>query len=1170
MHSRKLLTVMFADVVGFTSLAERIDPEALQQLMSRFVAAMRRIIVSHGGTIEKLLGDAIMVLFGVPVIHEDDAARAARCAFEMRAALETLNDEIEARWGERLRIHIGINTGEVMVGPGDDGQTVTYGDAVNVAKRLQEAASGEILVGAITARLLAGAGELVPVVPMRLKGKAAPVEAWSLQQIEPDAQRAPGPTRSLVGRREELAALRATFDRVLATRTPATVTITGVAGIGKSRLVRELLDDVGDDAAVVAGRCLPYGEGITYWPIAEIVRRLAGRPELRAIAEIAGGGPEAQTIAQHVARVVGMAPGTVAPEEAHWAVRRLLEIRAAAQPLIVVMDDIHWAEPTLLELLDHVATVAGDVPLLLLCLARPELVARGGVPGAAADGRSTNLALGPLPDDVAAELLGELTAGAVAAADAARVLATAEGNPFFLEQIVAMRAGGAGGTPPSIHALLAARIDALPRTERAIVDRAAVEGRGFHRSAVAELLPAEDRPELDAALEALARRQLIRPGPGELPGEAGYRFVHILVRDVVYELLPKALRADLHERYAAWLDERAGPRFGELVGYHLEQAHRWHAELRPRAVAERRPLADQAADRLAAAAQAALQRGDLPGGVHLLERTAQLLPPEAPARAPVLPELALALVQLGDLPAADRLLGEAIRIARRRGDELAEAHARTAQFFALVQLEPDAAPGAISSRFDALHRTFTAASDDLGLARLHRAQAFVHWLLGRTAQADAAWKRAVRHSRIAGDEQGVADGLVWQASAASLGPRPVPAAITDCRAILEQLRSDRRSQALSLRPLASLHAMAGELDVARDLLARSHAIHEELGVSLHAVLAQDEAYVALIAGDAAAAEAALRPCVAHLAEMGEKALLATMAGMLGRALLELERDDEAWQLTDTVDEAAAPDDLSAQTYRRILRAELLARRGEAGAADRLSTEAATIIAATDWLDERAEIQMARGRILGAAGRDDEARPKGQRRARAARPRGGRQRPHVGRPPRPTPHPHAVARVAGAPFAAPLTRGRSTEGRPAAAPVSRRRPPEVPPRRHRRAAGPSRDRPAGSPRRAAPPSRGAARRRGRRRGRGGPRRSARSCPTRAARPPSRRRTRSARRRARSGRPGRTRWRRARGPRGRGRGRPSDPRPCRRATASAPWRGRPRSRRSARSRAPRRRR
>jgi class 3 adenylate cyclase/tetratricopeptide (TPR) repeat protein len=972
-HARKVLTVMFADIVKFTSMSERIDVETLGQVMGRFAGEMRQIVVRHGGTVEKLIGDAMMVAFGVPVIHEDDAIRASRCALEMRTALEALNDEIEGRWGERLRLHIGINTGEVMVGPGDDGQTVIYGDPVNVAKRLQEAATGEILVGALTARLLEGAGELAPVVPMRLKGKTLPVEAWVLRRIEEDVVRPPGPAAALVGRRDELATLRATFDRVARSATPAAVTVTGVAGIGKSRLLAQLLEDVGDDAAVVAGRCLPYGEGITYWPLAEIVRRLAGRPEVSAIAEIAGGDHEARMIAHHVARLIGMTPGTVAIEEAQWAVRRLLETRASQRPLIVVFDDIHWAEPMLLDLLEHVTTFARDAPLMVICLARPELLERRPGFGRDAGDRSTVVALGPLPDADAADLLTELTTGSgVAPADAARVLAAAEGNPFFLEQLVAMRASGETGTPPSIQALLAARIDALPPIERAVVDRAAVEGRGFHRSAIAELLPTTDRAGLDSALDGLTNRQLIRPGPGELPGEAGYRFVHILVRDVVYELLPKAARADLHERYAEWLEERSGPRYGELVGYHLEQAHRWHAELRPGAVAERRPLADHAAERLAAAADAALQRGDLPGGVNLLRRTADLLPADAPALAPVLPELALALVQLGELPEADQLLSDAIRVARERGDELAEAHARTAQFFALVQLEPDAAPGAISTRFDGLHRTFTTASDDVGLARLYRAQAFVHWLRGRTAEADAAWKRGVRHARMAGDEAGVADGLVWEASAACLGPRRVPEAIDDCRAILDQLRSDRRCQALSMRPLASLHAMAGQFDIAHDLLAKSRAIHDELGVSLHAVLAQDEAFVALIEGSPAGAQAALEPCVAALTEMGEKALLGTMAAMLGRTLVIQHREDEAWRVIDTVDEVATPDDLSVEMWRRAVRAELLARRGDVDAADRLSSEAAAIGAATDWLDDHGEVLMARGRILRECNRPEEA------------------------------------------------------------------------------------------------------------------------------------------------------------------------------------------------------
>ncbi len=519
-RGRKVVTVMFADVSGFTALAERHDPESLQQVMSRYFDEMRRVVELHGGTVDKVIGDAMLVLFGVPVLHEDDAVRAARCSLEMRAALDTLNDEIDARWGERLRIHTGINTGEVVVGPGDDGQPVTWGDAVNVARRLQEsAARGDILVGPVTARLLHGIARLSPVTPMLLTGKAAPVEAWRLQSIDGDDRRPAGPARELVGRRDELGALRAAFEGVVANRVPAAVTVTGVAGIGKSRLVRALLDDIGDRAGVVAGRCLPYGEGITYWPLAEIVRRLAGRPEVSAIAEAAGGGIEARTIAHRIARVVGMVPGAVAVEEANWAVRRLLEVRAAERPLVVVVDDIHWAEPTMLDLLEHVTTVARDVPLLLVFLARPEFLERR---PDWAGGRSTVVALGPLPDGDAALLFAELTAGTgIGAADAERVLATAEGNPFFLEQIVALREGGGAGTPPSIQALLAARIDALPPSERAVVDRAAVEGRGFHRSALAELLPAATRGTARHRARGPHAAAAHPPGRGRAAGRGG-------------------------------------------------------------------------------------------------------------------------------------------------------------------------------------------------------------------------------------------------------------------------------------------------------------------------------------------------------------------------------------------------------------------------------------------------------------------------------------------------------------------------------------------------------------------------------------------------------------------------------------------------------------------------
>ncbi|MEA2322509.1 MAG: hypothetical protein QOD81_2359 [Solirubrobacteraceae bacterium] len=976
-QARKTVTILFADVSGFTALGEQLDPESLQHVMSRYFTAMTKVVERHGGTVEKFIGDAVMALFGVPAVHEDDAERATRAALEMCRALETLNDEeLIARWDVRLRTHTGINTGEVVVGVSPDGEPLTYGDAVNVAQRLESAAApGEILVGAATARLVHAVAHLAPLEPLELKGKSEPVEAWRLEgMVSPDSIPA-GPSRELVGRDAELARLRAVVAGVASARRPAMVTVTGPAGIGKSRLARELVTGVSDRAAVVVGRCAPYGEGVTYQPVAQIVRQLAGRPDQSAIASVAGSGAERRRIAERVARLAGFAPGAVAVEEAHWAFRRLLEIRAAERPLIVVVDDVHWAEPPLLDLLQHAVTFAADVPLLFVCLARQDLLDRRPTWGDAG-GRATIVPLRPLEAPDAEALLAQLTtAGDLPADERDRLLATAEGNPFFLEQMVAHRSGPGGVAsrmPGTVQALLAARIDALAPAERAVIDRASIEGRSFHRSAVADLLPEAERAGVDDALDALTAHQLVRPGLGELPGEAGYRFAHVLVRDVAYELLPKATRAELHERYASWLDRHAAATHGELVGYHLEQAHRWHAELLPGAEDERLAVGARAARRLAPAGRAALQRGDLRAGVSLLERSAALLPADDPSRAALLPELGLALVQLGRLPQAEDVLIGASRDAAGRGDGLAEAHARTAELFALVQMDPTAATEEVADRFTALRRTFAEARDDLGLARLWRARALVHWLEGRTARAEEAWVRGVRHARRAGDDQGRADALCWLASAAGAGPMPVAEGIRRCEAIIEQLSADRHSQALSTRPLATLHAMAGRIDTARGLLVRAHAIEAELGVGMNAAGGQDDALVELLGADPAAAETALRRGYADLQEMGERALLATTAAMLGQALLAQGRDDEADAFVRVAEEAAAPDDLSAQIVARSVRAQLLAGRDLHDDADRLTADAVRLAARTDWLTDHADALMVRGDVLRRAGRMDEA------------------------------------------------------------------------------------------------------------------------------------------------------------------------------------------------------
>src|SRR3954452_11782058 len=978
-RARKLVTVLFSDVSGFTTLAERLDAESLQEVMGRYFSAMRRVLHRHGGTVEKFIGDAVMALFGVPVVHEDDALRAARAALEMRSALATLNEELQARWDVRLSARTGVNTGEVVAGPVGDGEPVTYGDAVNVAQRIQVAAAAdEILVGGTTARLLGDAATLAAVAPLRVKGRSEPVEAWRLQELRAGARGTPASAartgaasaraRPLVGRRSELQALREAFDTVVTLRRPRLVTLLGPPGIGKSRLADALLEEAAPPARAAVGRCLSYGEGITYFPLGEIVRALARRADEAAIAELAGGGDEGRRIASRVARLVGLSPGGVGAEEAHFALRRLLEIEARRRPLIVVLDDIHWAEASLLDLLEHVANFAGDCALLVVCLARPELLERRSRWEDLAD-EHTLLRLGPLSDDESLDLV-QRRAGGLVRGRARELVLTAEGNPFFLEQLVAMRADAAapsGAPPPTIQALLTARIDALPAPERAVIDRAAVEGRTFHYAAVAGLLPADQRAGLDLRLASLQRRELIGPVAADLPGQVGYRFAHVLVRDVAYGLLAKATRAELHERYAHWLDDEAGGGADEVVGYQLQQAYRCHADLRPGAGAERRPLAVAGAARLEAAGRAALERGDVPAGVNLLERAAALLPADEPALRAVLPELGMALVQCGRLSQAEDALTDAAARAAAAADPLAEAHALTARFFAVCQLDSALAGRELDARFEHLQRTFTAAGDERGLARLWRARAFVHWLAGRSAHAEAAWMRGVRHARRAGDQHGANDTLTWLASAACAVPTPVLAPIGRCENIVEQLRADLRSQALAMRPLATLEAMAGRFDRARELVERVATTLADLGAGPTAASCQDEALVALLAGEPAQAETLLRGAYAQLEEMGERALLATIAALLARSVSLQGALDEAWRLAGLAEALAGADDMSAEILSRSVRDQVLADRGDAGQAEQLTAHAVALAARTDWLNDHADALVARADVLRSTG-----------------------------------------------------------------------------------------------------------------------------------------------------------------------------------------------------------
>ena len=974
---RKTVTALFCDIDESVALGERVDPEALRIILARYFEEMSAVLERHGGTVEKYIGDAIVAIFGVPKAHEDDALRAVRAAVAMRVRLAQLNAELAREREVTLELQIGIDTGEVVVG-GDGAGTLATGEAMNVAARLQQAAGpGEILIGKSTYALVRDAVEAGPLEIFAVKGKRVEVGRRRVHDVAPEAlgvaRRLDAP---LIGRREELRVLLESFDRIEEKRQVELVTVLGVAGIGKSRLAQELVDSVSDRAVSFSGRCLAYGEGITLWPLTQIV------PNALRLAEGVGAlndDPDASLIRGRLAELSTPA-AAVGDEETFWAVRKLFEAIARTSPLVVMFEDIHWAEPKFIDLIEYLAGWTRDVALMLLCVARPDLVEKHPSWTAGRDG-STLVVLEPLSNADAEALIADLAQDlGLGKEERQRIAEAAEGNPLFLEQMVAMTADDPGkaafDVPPTIQALLAERLDRLSGGARQVLERAAVIGKQFVPHAVIDLSPESQRADVTRVLMDLVRRDFIQPDISPSAEEDGFRFRHGLIRDAAYAGTAREERVDLHGRFAQWIEAERGdrlPEVEEIVGYHYEQAY---FNLTQLGWTDDRSQAFAASGgaRLASAGARALARGDGPASSSLLERAISLLEiaDERQAR-PLLPELGAALNLAGRFVDADRVLTQAIERARSDDDPLLEAASEIE--LAVVRIY---AEGETAQLADVVARAipiFEENGDEGGLARAHYLASLTSFLRCEFGAMERTLRRAIHHARAAGDRREERQSFARLAVALALGPTPVEQAVVACRRIYDDNASNRTVHALVGGSLAELEAMRGQFEEARALYTDSKEVLADLGNPVQAAgIALYAGPVELLAGEPEVAERELRAAYELLSGIGERSALSTVAAFLARALLALDRLDESARFARVAQRTASPDDVLAQTTWRATLARVEGLRGSHESALELARAADALARKTDSPGLRAAVALDLARVLADAGQPGSAEP----------------------------------------------------------------------------------------------------------------------------------------------------------------------------------------------------
>ena len=965
-ETRKTVTVL---VVG-RRLPSEVDPETLSHLDERYVETAAVTIERHGGSVESVLGGQVMAVFGMPSVHEDDALRAARAAVELREAILSDRESGDGS-ASGATVRSGIATGEVVTGRSASGGSSLAGGPVSLAAELEAVAPpGEVLVSEGTRHLLGDAARTEPA-------HAPDRRAWRLLQIVPRRPPLSGPPDiPIVGREAELGQIRSALDRVARQGSVHLFTILGVAGIGKSRLAQEFASGVAEVATVLAGRCVPYGEGITFWPLREILGRLTATDPL---SRLLAGEEKEELIADRVTEAIGLTEAASSLEEIFWAFRKLFEAVARERPLVLLFEDVHWAEPTLLDFIEYLGERAHGASVLVLCLARPELLEERPAWGGGKRNASS-LLLERLSDAECGLLIDTLAKG-LPKGTRAQVLDTAEGNPLFLEQILAMLAEGGAPAgevpiPPTIQAVLASRLDRLGPGQRAAIERASVVGKEFWEGAVADLLPVEARPFALRHLEALVDKEFLRPARSLLPGQEAFRFQHVLIQQATYGAIPKHLRATLHERVAAWLEESVGegtPEYAEIAGYHLEQTYRYRAELGP-ITDDDRDIARRAAGLLASASQRAFRRGDMPASVNLLGRAVSLLSADDPDRLELLPDLSYALFEVGELERANTVLAEAIERGRACGDRGVEWNATVKRGNVMMYTDPGGMdPESLVHDATTAIDVLDELGDDLGLARAWSLLAESTWPDGKMVEAAEAAERAAHHARRAGSRREQAWALGAHSMALLYGPTPAGEGIGRIEQLLRMAAGDVVLEANLARGLAGFLAMSGRFEEGRAQIAQSCERLYDLGlkwqVGIQELLG---GYVELLAENPAAAERHMRTAKESFVAIGDRWFLSTVAVDLPRAVYAQGRYDEVQSLVGAIDEVPVPADREWQIKRRGIRARLLARDGQVEKAEGLSREAVAIAAETDLLWFHGDSLIEFAEVLKLADRPAEA------------------------------------------------------------------------------------------------------------------------------------------------------------------------------------------------------